>query len=65
MKGLPAMIMRVRLGEVLTDELIERHRAHIQDYLHLEGITPDQDDLASTLLTDRQIKELLEELAEG
>jgi hypothetical protein len=59
------MIMRVRLGEVLTEELIERHRAHIQDYLDLEGIFPDPNDLAATLLTDRQIKELLEELAEG
>lgn len=59
------MIMRVRLGEVLTAELIDRHRAHIQDYLDLEGISPDPNDLADTLLTDRQIKELLEELAEG
>jgi hypothetical protein len=59
------MILRIRLREVLTAELIDQHRAHIQDFLRLEGIPPDPDDLAATQLTERQIKELLEELAEG
>jgi hypothetical protein len=59
------MANQVRLGEVLTAELIERHRDHIRDFLALEGIAADQRDLAAATLSERQIKELLEELAEG
>jgi hypothetical protein len=58
------MTLRVRLGEVLTTELLARHRRHIHDFLAMEGITANADDLAATELTERQIKELLEELAE-
>ncbi|GAB4114674.1 MAG: hypothetical protein Fur005_18400 [Roseiflexaceae bacterium] len=57
------MQLRIRLGEVLTPELISRHAEHIRDFLVMEGVTPDPQDLAQTLLSERQIKELLEELA--
>jgi hypothetical protein len=57
------MQLRIRLSEVLTAELILTHSEHIQDFLVLEGIRPDPQDLAATELTERQIKELLEELA--
>ena len=58
------MALKVSLAEVLTPELLERHRRHIADFLSMEGITPDAHDLGATLLSDRQIKELLEEIAE-
>jgi hypothetical protein len=58
------MAIRIRLDEVLTSELLARHAEHIRDYLHLEGITPDAEGLAATTLSERQLKELLEELAE-
>jgi hypothetical protein len=57
------MQLRVRLDEVLTAELISRHAEHIRDFLAMEGVTPDPQNLAQTQLTERQIKELLEELA--
>jgi hypothetical protein len=44
---------------------LEPKREHIRDFLLQEGITPDPDDLAQTELTERQCKELLEELAEN
>ncbi|HMO59141.1 MAG TPA: hypothetical protein PKA05_22765 [Roseiflexaceae bacterium] len=55
--------MKIRINEVLTAELIAANREHILDFLALEGIAADADDLGATLLSDRQIKELLEELA--
>jgi hypothetical protein len=54
--------MQIRLSEVLTPALLEQHAGHIRDFLALEGIRAD-DDLGATVLNDRQIKELLEELA--
>jgi hypothetical protein len=57
------MALQVKIAEVLTPELIERHRDHIVDFLHLEGVTPDPSDLGATVLSERLIKELLEELA--
>jgi Leu/Phe-tRNA-protein transferase len=58
------MPLKVSLADVLTPELLERHYQHILDFLALEGITPHQQDLGATQLSDRQLKELLEELAE-
>ncbi len=57
------MTLRIRLDEVLTAELLKQHASHIQDFLLLEGISPSPSGLAATQLTERQIKELLEELA--
>ena len=54
--------MKVRLAEILTPELLLKHDQHIRDFLAMEGISPATD-LGDTLLSDRQIKELLEELA--
>lgn len=54
--------MKVRLAEILTPELLMKHDQHIRDFLAMEGISPAPD-LGDTLLSDRQIKELLEELA--
>jgi arsenate reductase-like glutaredoxin family protein len=59
------MFSKVRLDEVVTPAMLERHREHIVAFLEQEGITIDCDDLGATQLTDRQVKELLEELAEG
>jgi hypothetical protein len=58
------MSLKMTLAEVLTPELLERHRQHIEDFLSLEGIRPDARDLGATQLSERQIKELLDELAE-
>jgi hypothetical protein len=55
-------MMRVRLNEVLTVALLVQHEQHIRDFLAMEGITPATD-LGETILSERQIKELLEELA--
>jgi len=57
--------LKVRLGEIVPRELLEQHREHIRDFLLQEGITPDPGDMAQTELTERQCKELLEELADG
>jgi len=55
--------VQVRIDEVLTLELIARHADHIRDFLELEGVAPAPE-LGATLLTERMLKELLEELAE-
>lgn len=57
------MTLRVRLAEVLTPELIAMHDQHIRDFLAMEGIPADPRDLGATEVSERQIKELLEELA--
>lgn len=54
--------MNVRIDEILTPELLALHDAHIRDFLAMEGITASEP-LGATLLSDRLIKELLEELA--
>lgn len=59
------MQTQVRLDEVLTPALLARHRQHILDFLALEGIDADPDELGATTLGERTIKELLEELADG
>lgn len=57
--------LKVRLNEIIPPKLLEPNREHIRDFLLQEGIAPDPDDLAQTELTERQCKQLLEELAEG
>jgi len=57
------MQLTYRLGEVLTPELFLQHDEHIRNFLIFEHITFDPNDVAATLMTERQIKELLEELA--
>lgn len=59
------MFVTVQLNEVITPAMLERHREHILAFLEQEGIAIDRDELGATRLTDRQVKELLEELAEG
>jgi hypothetical protein len=54
--------MQVRLSEILTPELLLKHEQHIRDFLSMEGVSPATP-LGDTLLSDRLIKELLEELA--
>ena len=51
------------LGEVLTPELLAKHDEHIRNFLLFENILFDPQRLAATSMTERQIKELLEELA--
>jgi hypothetical protein len=59
------MVLKVRLDEVLSPELMAMHQEHIRDFLLQEGITPDSDDLGATVVTERQLKELMAELATG
>ncbi len=57
------MVVTVRLDEVLSPQLLAENADHIRDFLLMEGITPDPDDLAATVVTERQLKELMAELA--
>lgn len=57
------MALKLRIDEVLTAELIADNQDHIRDFLAQEGITADPDDLAATEMSERQVKELLAELA--
>ena len=59
------MVLRVRLDDVLSPELMATHQEHIRDFLLQEGITPDPDNLGATVVTERQLKELMAELATG
>ena len=57
------MQLNVRLDEVLSPDLLAANDEHIQDYLLQEGIMPDPDQLGATVVTERQLKELMAELA--
>lgn len=57
------MALQVRLGEVIPEPMIAQHRQHIRDFLLQEGIVEHPDDLAATAMSERQVKELLEEIA--
>jgi hypothetical protein len=51
------------LGEVLTPELLSQHDELIRNFLVFEHIAFDPDNLAGTEITERKIRELLEEIA--
>jgi hypothetical protein len=57
------MTLRVRLDEVLSTDLLAAHAEHIRNFLLMEGVTPNPDDLGATVVTERQVKELMAELA--
>ncbi len=57
------MAITVKLSDVIPPRMLEQHREHIQDFLLQEGIEPAQQELGDTSMTERQVKELLEELA--
>jgi len=57
------MLIKVRLSEVLPPAMLAEHREHIVAFLEQEGIAVDADDLGATAMNERQIKELLEEIA--
>ena len=57
------MVVKVTLDDVLSPDLIAAHREHITDFMLQEGIAPDPADLGKTQVTERQLKELLAELA--
>lgn len=58
------MALKVCIDDVLSKEMVEANRDHIQDFLLQEGIIPHAVDLSRTELTERQLKELLAELAD-
>ena len=58
------MALKVRIDEVLTQELVDAKRDHIEDFLLQEGIIPHAVDISKTELSERQIKELVAELAD-
>lgn len=57
------MVVRVQLAEVFTDELLVEKREHILTFLEQEGIAINPADLGATEVSERQVKELVEELA--
>lgn len=59
------MYLQVRLDDVIPAAMQEANRDHIRDFLEQEGIAADEDDLGATIMSERQVKELLEELASG
>ncbi len=58
------MVVKVRLSEVIPPQMQAAHREHIIAFLEQEGIAVAAEDLGATEMTERQVKELLEELAE-
>lgn len=59
------MALTVRMSEVIPPAMIAEHAEHIRAFLDQEGIPSHPDDLGATQMTERQVKELLEELASG
>lgn len=57
------MAIKVRIDEVLTGELIAANEGHIRDFLEQEGIGVNPDGVGATEVSERQVKELLAELA--
>lgn len=57
------MLIKVRLSDVLPAAMLDEHREHILAFLEQEGIESDPNELGVTAMSERQIKELLEELA--
>lgn len=57
------MLIKVRLSDVLPPSMLAEHREHIVAFLDQEGIPRDEDDLGAAAMSERQIKELLEEIA--
>ncbi len=57
------MQLTYRLGDVLTPELLAQHDESIRNFLIFEHIRFDPSNLPETQMTERKIKELLEELA--
>ncbi len=58
------MEVRVPVGEVIPPAMLEANREHIVAFMLQEGIEPDPNDFGATVMGERKIKELLEELAE-
>lgn len=58
------MIHRLPLNEVLSAEILAAKAEHIRDFLLQEGIGADPNDLGRTEVSERQLKELLSELAQ-
>lgn len=59
------MALTVKLREVIPTPMLEQHHEHIRDFLLQEGIKINEMELGATVVTERQVKELLEELASG
>jgi hypothetical protein len=55
--------LTVKLSEILNAELFRKHDEDIRNFLVFNQIQFDPGRLAETALTQRQAKELLEELA--
>lgn len=58
-----AMAIKIRIDEVLTSDLIAANEEHIRDFLEQEGIGVHAEGVAATEVSERQVKELLAELA--
>ena len=57
------MQLTYRLGDVLTPELFAKHDELIRNFLVFEHIPFDANNLPETHLTERKIRELVEEIA--
>ncbi len=58
------MVVKVRLRDVFSQRLMVEKGDHIRTFLEQEGIAIDPDDLGATEMSERQVKELMEELAD-
>lgn len=57
------MVVKVRLDEVLSPALLAENADHIRDFLLQEGVSHNPADLGASVMTERQLKELMAELA--
>ena len=57
------MFVKVRLNELMRPQMLEQHREHVIAFLEQEGIAFDPDRIGETEMSERQVKELMEELA--
>ena len=57
------MQLTYRLGDVLTPALFNKHAELIRNFLVFEHIPFDANNLPDTQLTERKIRELVEEIA--
>ncbi len=62
--GEGVMEVKVPVGEVIPPTMLEANREHIMAFMEQEGIEPDPHDLGATVMGERKIKELLQELAD-
>lgn len=59
------MVVRLRLDQIFSEAMIAAQAEHIKAFISQAGITSDAEGLGATVMTERQLKELMAELAEA